>query len=63
MKLNKSTVDAIPLTEKGQKIYRDAELIGFAVRVTNKSKTYIVERRHEGELGRVKLEVRHKPPN
>ncbi|MBD0183414.1 hypothetical protein IAF18_17915 [Acinetobacter baumannii] len=30
MKLNKSTVDAIPLTEKGQKIYRDAELIGFA---------------------------------
>ncbi len=31
MKLNKSTVDAIPLTEKGQKIYRDviyAELSG-----------------------------------
>ncbi|MFY0080388.1 integrase, partial [Acinetobacter baumannii] len=47
MKLNKSTVDAIPFTEKGQKIYRDAELIGFAVRVTNTSKTYIVERRHE----------------
>lgn len=55
MKLNKSTVDAIPLTEKGQKIYRDAELIGFAVRVTNKSKTYIVERRHEGELYRVTI--------
>ncbi|MFW6481715.1 tyrosine-type recombinase/integrase [Acinetobacter baumannii] len=55
MKLNKSAVDAIPLTEKGQKIYRDAELIGFAVRVTNKSKTYIVERRHEGELYRVTI--------
>ncbi|WP_342371395.1 tyrosine-type recombinase/integrase [Acinetobacter sp. D009] len=55
MKLNKSNVDAIPLTEKGQKIYRDSELIGFAVRVTNKSKTYIVERRHEGELFRVTI--------
>lgn len=55
MKLNKSNVDAIPLVEKGQKIYRDSELIGFAVRVTNKSKTYIVERRHEGELFRVTI--------
>jgi hypothetical protein len=55
MKLNKSNVDAIPLVEKGQKIYRDSELIGFAVRVTNKSKTYIVERRHEGVLFRVTI--------
>ncbi len=55
MKLNKSNVDAIPLTDKGQKIYRDSELIGFAVRVTNKSKTYIVEHRHEGELFRVTI--------
>ncbi len=55
MKLNKSNVDAIPLTDKGQKIYRDSELIGFAVRATNKSKTYIVERRHEGELFRVTI--------
>nr|WP_250852422.1 Arm DNA-binding domain-containing protein [Acinetobacter sp. ANC 5414] len=55
MKLNKSNVDAIPLTEKGQKIYRDSELIGFAVRVTTKSKTYIIERRHSGELFRVTI--------
>lgn len=43
MKLNKSTVDAIPLTEKGQKIYRDAELIGFAVRVTKKVKPILLK--------------------
>lgn len=53
MKLNKSNVDNISLTEKGQKIYRDSELIGFAVRATTKSKTYIVERRAQGELYRV----------
>lgn len=50
MKLNKSNVDAIPLSESGQKIYRDSELIGFAVRATSKSKSYIIERRHAGEL-------------
>ena len=48
MKLNKTNVDAIALTEKGQAIYRDSDLIGFAVRATTKSKSYIVERRHAG---------------
>lgn len=55
MKLNKSNVDAIPLSESGQKIYRDSELIGFAVRATSKSKSYIIERRHAGELFRIAL--------
>lgn len=55
MKLNKSNVDAIPLSESGQKIYRDSELIGFAVRATSKSKSYIIERRHAGELFRIVL--------
>lgn len=55
MKLNKSNVDAITLTEKGQKIYRDQDLIGFAVRATTKSKSYIIERRFNGELFRVTL--------
>ena len=55
MKLNKSNVDAIALTEKGQVIYRDSDLIGFAVRATVKSKYYIVERRHEGKLFRVTI--------
>lgn len=53
MKLNKSNVDAIALTDKGQVIHRDSELIGFAVRATTKSKSYIVERRYKGELYRV----------
>lgn len=53
MKLNKTTVDNIALTEKGQVIYRDSDLIGFAVRATTKSKSYIVERRYKGELYRV----------
>lgn len=55
MKLNKSNVDAISLCDSGQKIYRDQELIGFAVRATTKSKSYIVERRHAGKLYRVVL--------
>ena len=53
MKLNKTSVDAISLTEKGQVIYRDQDLIGFAVRATTKSKSYIIERRHLGNLYRV----------
>lgn len=53
MKLNKSNVDAIPLEEKGQKIYRDSELTGFAVRVTTKSKSYIIDRKHGGTLYRI----------
>ena len=55
MKLNKSNVDAIALTEKGQVIYRDSDLIGFAVRATVKSKSYIIERRYEGKLFRVTI--------
>ena len=55
MKLNKSNVDAIALAEKGQAIYRDSDLIGFAVRSTTKSKSYIVERRYAGKLFRVTL--------
>ena len=42
MKLNKSNVDAIALVEKGQAIYRDSDLIGFAVRATVKSKSTLL---------------------
>lgn len=55
MKLNKTNVDAIPLSESGQKIYRDSDLIGFAVRATTKSKVFIVERRSEGKLYRITI--------
>lgn len=55
MKFNKTMIDSIPLVEKGQKIYRDQDIIGFAIRVTNKSKSYIIERRFKGELFRVTI--------
>ena len=55
MKLNKTNVDSISLTESGQVIYRDSDLIGFAVRASIKSKSYIVERRHEGKLYRITI--------
>lgn len=55
MKFNKTNIDAIQLTHEGQVIYRDSDLIGFAVRATTKSKSYIIERRHEGKLYRVTI--------
>ncbi len=52
-KINKTFVDKLPFEETGQRIYRDSQLIGFALRVTSKSKTYIVERRKEDKLFRI----------
>ncbi|WP_173910692.1 integrase family protein [Acinetobacter sp. Marseille-Q1618] len=43
-KLTKTFVDSVPLSPDKQFFYRDAELIGFALRVTA-SKVYVVERR------------------
>ncbi len=43
-KLTKTFVDSLPLSPGKQVIYRDSELIGFALRVTN-VKVYVVERR------------------
>ena len=42
VKLTKSFIDQLELTPA---IYRDSEIIGFAIRVNNSYKTYIVERR------------------
>lgn len=52
-KINKSFVDQLEFVESGQKIIRDSELTGFAIRVTVKSKAYIVERRKDGKLHRI----------
>ena len=54
-KITKSFVDKIEFEKTGQKIYRDASLIGFALRVTQKSKTYIAERRKEGKNYRIAI--------
>jgi hypothetical protein len=47
MNLNKSNVEAIILTEKGEVINCDLGLIGFAVQSMTKGKIYIVEYWHE----------------
>jgi hypothetical protein len=52
-KLTKTFVDSLPLSPDKQVIYRDSELIGFALRVTI-SKVYVVERR----IGNGKSSVR-----
>lgn len=52
-KINKQNVDELPFVEKGQKIYRDAELTGFSLRVTANSKTYIVDKKYNNKLHRV----------
>ena len=41
--LTKRTIEAIPLTELGQILYRDSELTGFGIRVGSKSKVFFVE--------------------
>ena len=56
-KLTKSFVDSIPIQSDGkQAIYRDSDLIGFALRVTS-IKVYIVERRVNGKTVRVKIDT------
>ncbi|MEC7121030.1 MAG: integrase family protein [Pseudomonadota bacterium] len=54
-KINKSFVDQLEFVESGQKIIRDSDLTGFAIRLTVKSKVYVVERRKSGKLHRVVL--------
>ena len=53
IKINKLNVEDLALADKGQIIYRDTDLIGFALRVTPNSKTYIVDRKNNNELYRV----------
>lgn len=53
--LTKRTVDEIPLTQGGQKFYRDSALRGFGVRVGTRSKVYIVEGQAAGSTRRVTI--------
>ncbi|WP_042053623.1 integrase family protein [Acinetobacter baumannii] len=52
VKLTKSFIDQLELTPA---IYRDSEIIGFAIRVNNSYKTYIVEKKVKGKSIRCKL--------
>ena len=51
LKFTKTTIDA--LNEPG--IYRDSELIGFAIRVNTTCKTYIVEKKVKGKAVRATI--------
>lgn len=53
--LTKRTIDAIPLTEVGQSLYRDSELTGFGIRVGSKSKVFFVEGQVNRQTVRVTL--------
>lgn len=53
-KITKSFVDALPLVQGSQMIYRDTELTGFAVRITG-NKMYIAERKVNGQTVRVTI--------
>jgi integrase len=44
IKITKSKVDVLPNPEKGQVLYTDSELPGFAILVGAKSKTYVAQR-------------------
>jgi len=44
VKLTKSVIDAIPLTEKGQQVYFDTQMTGFALVVGKTAKTYAAQR-------------------
>ncbi|ELW83399.1 TPA: integrase family protein [Acinetobacter nosocomialis] len=52
VKLTKSFIDQLKLIPA---IYRDSEIIGFAIRVNNSYKTYIVEKKVKGRAIRCKL--------
>lgn len=55
MRLTKSVVARIPFQAHGQRLYRDSQLMGFAVRVTPGSKTFVVEKRVNRKVRRIKL--------
>jgi len=54
-KLTKSLVDRISPPAQGQALYRDGQLKGFAVRVTPGTKTFVVEKRVNRKVRRIKL--------
>ncbi len=54
-KLSKEFIESIENPLKGQCFYRDDDLTGFAIRVTSKSKSYILEKRVGGANLRVTI--------
>lgn len=52
LKLRKTVVDGIPLTQTGQTLYWDADLAGFGLRVGTQTKAYFAEGRVGGKTVR-----------
>ena len=48
LRLTKRSIDELPLTQSGQVLYRDTDIVGFGVRVGSGSKVFFVE----GQVGR-----------
>ena len=55
IKITKSRVDALPHPDKGQVLYSDSDLPGFAVLVGAKSKAYVAQRDVAGRTKRVTI--------
>jgi len=55
MKLTKKLVDATKHPAQGQTFLRDEELRGFALRITPRSKTFVLEREINGRVRRMTL--------
>ncbi|MDX1922588.1 MAG: integrase family protein [Alphaproteobacteria bacterium] len=55
MKLTKTEVERMPLTENGQKLYFDTELKGFGLLVSRQSKSYIAQKDIRGKSRRVNI--------
>ena len=53
--LTQSVVDTIPHVPTGQKFIRDSDLPGFALRVTQASKSFVFEKRIQGRMRRMTL--------
>ena len=55
IKLTKRVLDATPCPAEGQVFLRDADLPGFAVRLTNGGKVFILEKRIQGRMRRITI--------
>ena len=53
VKLTKRLIDSITPPGAGQVFLRDISLIGFAIRVTHGSKSFVLERRIHGRPRRI----------
>ena len=55
IKINKTNVEKIPFTEKGQKMYLDTELKGFGLLVGKKNKSYFAQKDIKGKSQRISI--------